>query len=132
MEIDNIMDALALKDVSSIIQYCSCKYNDETVEFRLVNDEFGVIDDIEFETEGGEWDLEFAGELNDDVQMILDAIENAPYEVFHKSDVGSTLKLNHESIKPQNLPDHFKTDFYVDENDGQIIFSLIKNIVELD
>lgn len=133
MEINNILDALAYDDVESITQYCECSYNNKTVEFRLVNDEFGVIDDIEFQVSDDEWSLEYPGEIDEDIQMILNAIDEAPYEVFHKSDVGATLKLNHESIKPQNLPAHLKnTDFYVDDEEGVFAFSLIKNIVILD
>lgn len=131
MEMDNIMDALAYNGVTDIIQYCECTYNGKTVEFRLINDEFGVIDDIEF-PDGDEWSLDFPGERDDDIEMILDAIDNAPYEVFHKSDVGAVLKLNHESIKPQNMPEHLKTEFYVDEETGEIVFKLLKNIVQLD
>lgn len=130
MEINNILDAFLYDDVSEIIQYCDCKYNGKTVEFRLVNDEFGVIDEIEFAKEDG-WSSEFSEEIDDDIQLILDAIDNAPYEVFHKSDVGAKLILNRESLKPQNVPKHFKTDFYIDE-EGPIEFTLIKNIVELD
>ena len=133
MEIDNILDALAYNNVGSITQYCECTYNDKTIEFRLINDEFGVIDDIEFQVNDDEWSLEYPGEIDEDIEMILKAIDEAPYEVFHKSDVGATLKLNHESIKPQNLPEHLKnTEFYVDDEEGVFHFSLIKNIVVLE
>jgi len=63
--------------------------------------------------------------------LIVEAILNAPYEVFHKSDVGAKLLLNHESIKEQNVPNHYKMPFYIDEN-GPIEFTLIKNVVKLD
>jgi hypothetical protein len=131
MEIDNILDALAYDDVESITQYCECEYNNKTVEFRLINDEFGVIDEIEFKN-GDEWSLEYSGEIDEDISLILDAINQAPYEVFHKSDVGAKLNLNHESIKPQNVPSHLRTEFYVDNDTGVIIFSLLKNVVELE
>ena len=130
MEIDNILDALLYDNVSEIIQYCECTYNGKTVEFRLVNDEFGVIDDIEF-PDGDEWFLEYSGDKDEDVDLIIDAITNAPYEVFHKSDVGAKLLLNHESIKVHNVPNHYKMPFYIDE-EGPIEFTLIKNIVELE
>ena len=55
MEIDNILDALAYNNVGSITQYCECTYNDKTIEFRLINDEFGLIDDIEFQVNDDEW-----------------------------------------------------------------------------
>ena len=130
---DNILDALAYDDVESIIQYCECTFNDKTVEFRLINDEFGVIDDIEFQDDSGEWSLEFSGETDDDIEMILNAINEAPYEVFHKSDVGAILKLNHESIQPQQIPQHLKkSDYYVDDEEGVFVFSLLKNVVELE
>lgn len=130
MEIDNILDALLLEDVAGIIQYCECSYNGKTVEFRLVNDEFGVIDEIEY-SNGDEWSLEYTGERDKSIDLIVDAIANAPYEVFHKSDVGAKLVLNHESIKEHNVPNHYKMPFYIDE-EGPIEFILIKNVVELD
>lgn len=132
MEIDNILDALEYNDVESIIQYCECTYNNKTIEFRLINDEFGVIDDIEYKVGDDEWSLDYPGEIDEDIDMILNAINSAPYEVFHKSDVGAILKLNHESLKPQNLPAHLKTEFYVDDENGLILFSLLKNVVTLE
>ena len=131
MEIDNILDALAMSGVEEIVQYCTCTYNGKTVKFRLINDDIGVIDEIEFANGEDSWSLEYEGERDETIDMILDAIEKAPYEVFHKSDVGAILKLNHESIKNQMLPEHLKTDFYVDE-EGQIVFVLEKNVVTLD
>ncbi len=130
MEIDNILDALQYDDVSEIIQYCECTFNGKMLEFRLINDEFGVIDEIEF-CNDGEWSLELSEENDEDIQLMFDAINNAPYEVFHKSDVGAKLFLNHESIKEQNVPHHYKTPFYIDE-EGPFEFTLIKNIVKLD
>ena len=130
MEIDNILDALQYDDVSEIVQYCKCAYNGKTIEFRLVNDEFGVIDEIEY-PDGDGWSIEYAGETDESTDLIIDAIANAPYEVFHKSDVGAKLILNHESIKEQNVPKHYKMPFYIDE-EGPIEFTLIKNVVELD
>lgn len=132
MEVDNILDALVLKGVESILQYCECTYNEKTVEFRLINDDVGIIDDIEFKIADDEWSLDFPDESDEDVNLIVDAINRAPLEVFHKSDIGANLKLNHESIKPQNVPHHIKTDFYVDDEEGPIEFRLIKNVVELD
>ena len=130
MEIDNILDALILEGVTEIIQYCKCSYDGKTVEFRLVNDEFGVIDEIEY-PDGDGWSLEYPGEIDESINLIIDAISNAPYEVFHKSDVGAKLVLNHESIKEHNVPNHYKMPFYIDE-EGPIEFTLIKNVVELD
>ena len=81
--------------------------------------------------DGDEWSLEYSGDKDEDVDLIIDAITNAPYEVFHKSDVGAKLLLNHESIKVHNVPNHYKMPFYIDE-EGPIEFTLIKNIVELE
>ena len=131
MEINNILDALMMDGVEEIVQYCNCTYEVETLEFRLINDDIGVIDEIEYKVED-EWTMDYDIEnANDNIKLIIDAIEKAPFEVFHKSDVGAKLKLNHESIKPQNIPNHLKTEFYVDEN-GPIEFTLEKNIIELD
>lgn len=133
MEITNILDALSMDGVEEIIQYCDCCYNDVTIEFRLINDDIGVIDEIEYLNSDGEYRQEYDYDGEDEtISMIIDAVENAPMEVFHKSDVGATLQLNHESIKPQNLPAHFKTDFYVDDEAGPILLTLNKNIIELD
>lgn len=132
MEINNILDALSLDDVSEIIQLCNCTYNNEKVEFRLINDEIGIIDEIEYKIDEDKWSLEYDDQDNESIKMIIKAIENAPYEVFHKSDVGAKLRLNHQSIKAQQLPEHFKTEFYVDDEEGPIIFELEKNIVTLD
>lgn len=132
MEIDNILDALIMDDVEEIVQYCNCTYDDEKVEFRLINDDIGVIDEIEYKISDDEWSLEYDTEnVNEKIEMIVNAIENAPYEVFHKSDVGAKLILNHESIKKQNVPGHFKTEFYVD-NEGPLVFTLEKNMVKLN
>ncbi|RAP54171.1 MAG: hypothetical protein BZ137_03675 [Methanosphaera sp. rholeuAM130] len=131
MEIDNILDALAMDGVEEIVQYCNVKYNDETIEFRLINDDIGVIDEIEYKIED-EWTMDYDIEnANDSVKMMINAIEKAPFEVFHKSDVGAKLKLNHQSIKEQMTPEHFKTEFYVD-NEGPIEFTLEKNVITLD
>ncbi len=132
MEIDNILDALAMDGVEEIIQYCDCNYNGITIEFKLINDDIGVIDEIEYLNEDGEYKPHYDNtDENEDISMIVDAVENAPMEVFHKSDVGAKLQLNHESIKPQNVPGHFKTDFYVDE-EGPILLTLKRNVIELD
>lgn len=126
------MDALMMDGVEEIVQYCNCTYDDEKIEFRLINDDIGVIDEIEYKIADEEWSFDYDIEnANDSVKLMLDAIEKAPFEVFHKSNVGAKLKLNHESIKPQNIPNHLKTDFYVDE-EGPIEFTLEKNIIELD
>ena len=131
MEINNILDALMMDGVEEIVQYCNCTYEGETLEFRLINDDIGVIDEIEYKVED-EWTMDYDIEnANDNIKLIIDAIEKAPFEVFHKSDVGAKLKLNHESIKPQNIPNHLKTEFYVDEN-GPIEFTLEKNVIQLD
>ena len=133
MEIKNILDALSISGVESIIQYCECTYNDKKVEFRLINDEFGVIDEIEYKIGEDEWSLEFPDENDEDSLLLFNAVNEAPYEVFHKSDVGAKLTLNHERIKPQNIPAHLKNlDYYVDEEDGVFHFLLIKNVVNLD
>lgn len=129
MEIDNILDALIMDGVSEIVQYCTCTYGNETVEFRLINDDIGVIDIIEYDVEG-EWIEEYSPD-DENRALMVNAIENAPYEVFHKSDVGAELKLNHESIKPQSDLEHFKREFYVDE-EGPIVFKLNSNVVQLD
>ncbi|MDO5825931.1 MAG: hypothetical protein Q4Q22_06085 [Methanosphaera sp.] len=132
MEIDNILDALAMDGVEEIVQYCNVKYNDESIEFRLINDDIGVIDEIEYKIADDEWTMDYDIEnANDSVKMMINAIEKAPFEVFHKSDVGAKLKLNHQSIKEQMTPEHFKTDFYVD-NEGPIEFTLEKNVIKLD
>ena len=132
MEIDNILDALIMDGVEEIIQYCTCIYDDEKIEFRLINDDIGVIDEIEFKISDDEWSMEYDVEnANDKVKLMVEAIEKAPYEVFHKSDVGAKLKLNHVSIKEQMIPEHFKSDFYVDEK-GPIEFTLERNVIELD
>lgn len=131
MEINNILDALIMDGVEEIVQYCNCTYEDEKIEFRLINDDIGVIDEIEYKVED-EWTMDYDFEsANDNVKLMIESIEKAPFEVFHKSDVGAKLKLNHESIKPQNIPNHLKTDFYVDE-DGPIEFTLEKNVIKLD
>lgn len=130
MEIDNILDALIMDGVSEIIQYCECTYNDKIIEFRLINDDIGVVDEIEFKVSDNEWVYELDS-TDDDIQLMISAINEAPYEVFHKSDVGARLLLNHESIKPQNVPNHMKTGFYVDQ-EGPIHFTLLKNVVKLD
>jgi len=130
MEIDNILDALIMDGVSEIIQYCECTYNDKLVEFRLINDDIGVVDEIEFKVSEDEWSYEYEDE-DKDIKLMVEAINEAPYEVFHKSDVGAELLLNHESIKPQNVPNHMKTGFYVDK-EGPIRFILLKNVVKLD
>ncbi|MBR0472723.1 MAG: hypothetical protein IJI98_08535 [Methanosphaera sp.] len=130
MEINNILDALIMDGVSEIVQYCECKYNDKLIEFRLINDDIGVVDEIEFKISEDEWAYEYEGN-DEDMKLMVNAINEAPYEVFHKSDVGAELVLNHESIKPQNVPNHMKTGFYVDQ-EGPIQFTLIKNVVKLD
>ena len=132
MEIDNILDALMMDDVEEIIQYCSCVFDEEKIEFRLINDDIGVIDEIEYKISDDEWSTEYDVEgANDKVKLMVEAIQKAPYEVFHKSDVGKTLELNHESLKEQNVPEHYKTEFYVDE-EGPIRFTLEKNIIKLN
>jgi hypothetical protein len=132
MEIDNILDALIMDGVEEIIQYCNCTYDDEQLNFRLINDDIGVIDEIEYEISEDEWSMDYDMEnANEKVQMMISAIDKAPFEVFHKSDVGAKLKLNHESIKEQNIPNHLKTEFYVDE-EGPIEFTLVKNVIKLE
>lgn len=131
MEIDNILDALAMDDVEEIIQLCNCTYNGKTVEFRLINDDIGVVDEIEYKVDDENWSQEYPGELDETTEMIVIAIENAPYDVFHKSDVGAKLNLNHERITPQNLPEHFKSELYVDDVNKPIVITLEKNIVTL-
>ncbi|RAP53324.1 MAG: hypothetical protein BZ138_01325 [Methanosphaera sp. rholeuAM270] len=131
MEINNILDALIMNDVSEIIQYCECEYNGKKIEFKLINDDIGVIDEIEFKNSDAEYVLEYDDESDEDINLIIKAINNAPMEVFHKSDVGATLILNYDKIKPQNVPIHLRTEFYVDEN-GPLKFTLIKNEVKLD
>lgn len=130
MEIDNILDALIMDGVEEIVQYCECTYNDKLIEFRLINDDIGVVDEIEFKVSDDEWSYEY-DDADEDIMLMVNAINEAPYEVFHKSDVGAKLVLNHESIKPQNVPNHMKSEFYVDK-EGPIHFTLIKNVVKLD
>lgn len=132
LEIDNILDALSMDGVEEIIQYCDCNYNGVTIEFKLINDDIGVIDEIEYLNEDGEYKSYYDNPDDDEsISMIVDAVENAPMEVFHKSDVGAKLQLNHESIKQQNVPSHFRTEFYVDD-EGPILLTLKKNVIELD
>jgi len=132
MEIDNILDALCMDGVTDIVQLCTCTYNDNTVEFRLINDDIGVVDEIEYKNDDNEWTLEYPEDNpSDSIALMVEAIENAPFDVFHKSDVGAVLKLNHKSIKKQEVPNHMRSDFYVDE-DGPIVFKLEKNIITLD
>ncbi|MBQ6220376.1 MAG: hypothetical protein IJJ47_11635 [Methanosphaera sp.] len=131
MEVNNILDALEMDDVEEVVQLCKCTYDGKCVEFRLVTDDIGVIDEIEFLQDDGTYSSEHENGDDESLALIIEAIEKAPYNVFHKSDVGAKLNLNHASIKEQNVPEHFKTDFYVDE-EGPIEFTLVKNIVELD
>mgnify|MGYP007056212050 CR=1 FL=1 len=55
LEIDNILDALIMDGVEEIVQYCDCNYNGVTIEFKLINDDIGVIDEIEYLNEDGEY-----------------------------------------------------------------------------
>ncbi len=128
MEIRNINDAKLLNNVKEIIQLCECSYNNKVVDFRIINNELGLIEDIEYKN-GDEWSYEYEDKITDnDIEMIVGAIDEAFYEVFHKKDIGATMNMNHISIKENPEPAHFPSDYYVDAK-GPILFTLKKNIV---